>query len=382
VTGKRPGSPAKLSGWPANLLILAAALLLAEGAARLVYFRVLPRYAQGLGGGRAVTELMADGRTTVPQRYLSHPYMLYVNAPGQADAQGRHRTNSMGYRNPEFLPAKSPGVFRVLVLGGSTAFMESIEDTADTWAAKLESKLNTASKGTRFEVINAGLPGAVSPEILSGYVLRHRYLQPDLVILDGGNDLLALAYENYHPEYTHLRAASNLTLPRPFERTMLRSYLCRLVYILWLRDMKFVYVNEPYPAERLDRPAALERVRTVRPAGFERNMDFLIRSIVNDGAQPVLFRFLIARTPYLTRNRPDLAGTEPIFEAGLPVHNGILRALAGKYGIRFVEPDQARFSDDQFRDCCHLTPDGEDVKAGILFDELAKDPRVAPLVSG
>ena len=53
-------------------------------------------------------------------------------------------------------------------------------------------------------MVNAGLPYATSAELLAGYMFRHRYLDPDLVIIHerGGNDTSPLMYEDYNPEYT------------------------------------------------------------------------------------------------------------------------------------------------------------------------------------
>jgi hypothetical protein len=40
--------------------------------------------------------------------------------------------------------------------------------------------------GPGIEVINAGLSSATSAELLAGYIFRHRYLKPDIVIIDVG----------------------------------------------------------------------------------------------------------------------------------------------------------------------------------------------------
>ncbi len=355
-----------------NAAALAAALLIAELAARLIYSGILPSLSR-FDNGRMIVELMADGRTTVNRQTLSHPYLLYTNAPGFTDS-GFTQYNSMGYRNPEFSAKKPEGVYRILALGGSTTVMYPyIKDPSKIWTAIVERKLNAAYPGRRFEVINAGLSAATSAELLAGYVFRHRYLNPDLVIFhEGGNEVGALLYGGYHPEYTHLRAALNTSAAaRPAEKTLLHSRLVRLCYVVWLRYMPSVYSQEPYPVEKLDRKAALERVRTIYPLGLERNLDLLIRLVKQDNARMLLLGFVQARKEMIARNRETLAGLEEAIDLGLQKNNDVIRRLSVKYGVPFAEPAPGQFRDEWFRDNCHLTEEGEAAKAEWAFAQIS-----------
>jgi hypothetical protein len=216
----------------ARLAWLLAGCVAAEGVARLLYRTVLPRIER-LQNGRTIVERMAEGRTEVAAQIISHPYVLYANAPGFHDA-GFRQINALGYRGPDVTIEKPPGLVRILALGGSTTLSYPfVKDPARTWVATLEDRLNQAAGARRFQVINAGLPYATSAELLAGYVFRHRFLQPDLVVIhEGGNDAVALMYPGYHPEYTHLRAAANTARPRPGERLLLRLRAVRLAYVL------------------------------------------------------------------------------------------------------------------------------------------------------
>ena len=132
------------------LALLVASCLGAEGVARAAYLTVLPRIDQ-LQNGRAIVELMAEGRTGVPSRIISHPYLLYTNAPNLR-ADGFQQTNTLGYRNAEFPIEKPSGLTRILVLGGSTTLSyPSVKDPSNTWTARLEQRLNQrpAPRGSR-----------------------------------------------------------------------------------------------------------------------------------------------------------------------------------------------------------------------------------------
>lgn len=66
------------------------------------------------------------------------------------------RTNSLGFRDREF-GAPKPGVERILAIGDSFTFGDSIPNVDDTWPRVLERRLNDA--GTPAEVLNLGVPG-------------------------------------------------------------------------------------------------------------------------------------------------------------------------------------------------------------------------------
>ena len=91
--------------------------------------------------------------------------------------------NSLGFRNEEFSIQKSSDTYRILNLGDSIAFGWKVR-VEDTYGKKLERLLNESSDGTRYEVINAGVP-TWNLESERNFLLQEglKY-QPDFVILD------------------------------------------------------------------------------------------------------------------------------------------------------------------------------------------------------
>lgn len=67
---------------------------------------------------------------------------------------GRYTINSQGYRGPEFVPEKLPGVTRIVCLGESNSFGLGVSDDA-VWPRQMEKKLNALDprKGS-WEVLN------------------------------------------------------------------------------------------------------------------------------------------------------------------------------------------------------------------------------------
>jgi lysophospholipase L1-like esterase len=105
------------------------------------------------------------------------------------------QVNRAFFRGPEVSPTKPPGVYRIIVLGGSAAF-DMYKRDEETWAARLE-RLLDGQWGKRVEVINAGTPGFSTWQ--ARRFLQHKLIryQPDLVLLyELYNDSLMFRFED------------------------------------------------------------------------------------------------------------------------------------------------------------------------------------------
>lgn len=109
----------------------------------------------------------------------------YDHAPG---GQGI-RVNSKGFRGREFAKEKSDGVYRIFNLGDSATFGEPLEDCY--YSVKLERLLNQRASGEQWEVINGGVQGYNSRDVLAVLGRDIPQYQPDMVtIMVGWNDLM------------------------------------------------------------------------------------------------------------------------------------------------------------------------------------------------
>lgn len=127
-----------------------------------------------------------------PKEYAwtPHPYLGYAPTPNYRKGETFH--NSLGFRNDEFPLDKSENVFRIVALGGSSTYDVSIEDNREIFTAQLEKILDEQYGYTGVQVINAGVPGYNSWEILVNLEFRVLDLDPDLVIIyEGTNDVHA-----------------------------------------------------------------------------------------------------------------------------------------------------------------------------------------------
>jgi lysophospholipase L1-like esterase len=240
----------------------------------------------------------------------------------------------------------------------------------------------TVSK--KIEVINAGLKYGTSAELLASYVFRHRYLKPDIIIFhEGGNDAVPVFFPHYNPEYTHFRDHGTGTALRRGERVLLYSNIFKVFYSLWLNRNETVYKAQPHPLGELNREEVMRRVADEKNyEGFRRNLDLLIRLAKMDSAQVVLFGFVQAREENLAKKRADHAGFEKAVIECVGKNKAIMRTLAERYNLVYIDPPQDLFDDRWFLDNCHLTPEGEAMKAKVVFDQIRPlIPGMAPVLS-
>jgi lysophospholipase L1-like esterase len=122
------------------------------------------------------------------------------------------RTNSHGLRDQE-IPLKKPsGTYRILVLGDSTVLGFAIP-FEKTFSEQLERMLNDRNPETRFQVINAGVPGYSLYNCLIYLKRDGIQFDPDLIILETNfNDrryVMSNEYQDgekfYHRFYYRLR---------------------------------------------------------------------------------------------------------------------------------------------------------------------------------
>ena len=90
--------------------------------------------------------------------------------------------NSHGLRGPETTYEKPPATFRILNLGDSIVMGWGVREE-DTYGRRLEAILNEESGDSRFEVINAGVPGWNLENALAYLQAEGLKYKPDLILL-------------------------------------------------------------------------------------------------------------------------------------------------------------------------------------------------------
>ena len=364
----------KLFG-PFLLLLVTFASL--ELGGRALYTRITPER------GRAIVSLLL-GETRVAQptgideegfavsEVEPRPYYFYVNRPG-GKAYGIVQHNGLGHRGPEYSTAPRPGTLRILAIGGSTTYGWLLKDYRDAWPHQLELLLSARLQHP-VEVINAGLPSGLSTEALISYALRDRFLGAQAVIIHmGGNDAGAAFYDDYRSDYSTYRSMdAGDASARPGERRLLRSFLARTFYAWWLRDGRASSIRT-FPDRPLDPATALTNARNRDPVGYRRNLDLLVRTVIDEGALPILFPFYLAEKEVFRGLSPSHRFGESTYEAlkaDLEKNVTITREIAALRSVPFVSLAPGTIPLPDFFDHCHLRPEGERIKAEFLSDQV------------
>ena len=122
-------------------------------------------------------------------RYL--PFLGWLGVPNTALAT--IRTNELGFRDRS-LESDTENEYRIVILGGSTAWGLGASSNENTIAGAMESELSSGAGDNRsFRVINGAYPGWQSRQELVSLMEFHDEFDPDLVIaITGWNDMYVL----------------------------------------------------------------------------------------------------------------------------------------------------------------------------------------------
>ncbi len=256
--------------------------------------------------------------------FLPMPNVTYVASPGYPGH------NALGYRGPEVAIPKPAGDFRIVALGGSTTYGISTS-WEDAYPAQLQNLLRDEYGYTNVEVVNAGLSGYNSWDILANFEFRVSELEPDMIIFyEGINDVPSRAVA---PEcYRGLNPSRGLNPVRGlWHRPLIpiNSALYRLlaIHFGWMADPSLLNdLFDPSPIRCPGGTGVDARIQDNPPVYFERNVRDLILVAQGNGVQVVLSTW--------TYNHNGLQqALSPARRDAVEEHNAILRQLGQEYHV-------------------------------------------------
>lgn len=149
------------------------------------------------------------------------------------------RTNHYGFRGGEFDEVKTPGIYRVAVLGDSFTFGNGVPE-----AARFSDVVGAALRARRIEVLNFGEPGNNWPEHTRALERRILRLKPDYVLLQWGvNDV-----ELDRDVLDRPRIPAIITDPVRHEAVYRVSALYTILNAQWNRYQLYRFRGETYPS--------------------------------------------------------------------------------------------------------------------------------------
>jgi len=319
--------------------------------------------------------LLGEERSApVMHRMVGQPYLSFSPAPGFRNKFGLQH-NEQGFRGREIPMRRTPGVARVLCLGGSTIYGWSVEGVDETLPAQIEARLATdlPAKFSGVEVINGGIPTGTSAESLTHYQFKFHYFRPDVVLIEaGGNDSMVMDSPVYQPDYSHWRRLLPSVDPLPPQsRWMMHSRILGLAIIFCFRSeyvgmSSYIHPPKHRPATRwypdLDTRDGARRPIQLSELAYRHHLEVLLDLATADGAVPVLVPFRMRRDA-----KPDPTG---VWARQLET---VMAQLAAERQVRYVaEPDQG-VDLANYTDVCHLNAAGESQKAANLAPVVRAD---------
>jgi len=351
--------------WLLWLVLLAIVGGTCEGMARLALRYSLP-------GWEKTRQLMSGEAVPDPlyQMSLSQAYLLYIPSPNYADAAGPQH-NAQGYRGKPVAFRRTPGVARILCLGGSTTYGWGTPRAEDAYPAQLERILakNLPPGFTGVEVINGGVPFGTTAENLTHYHFKFHYYKPDIVVINpGGNDAESMVnYDYYHPDYSHYRRALQLPPPLPpLGRLLIKSRFVAVLLIplvhgetpaadAFVKKDRLPPLAQWYPLPPGETRQEIAEKIPDDEIAYKHNLESLLDEVERDGAKALLVPF---RFVDYTKYRPEKGGP-----AAMVREEKLLLGLAAARNLPVAPFPASVISPGNWTDTCHYNAEGNREKA-------------------
>ena len=369
----------RLVGWKRILALLglvigSAALTVGmiEVAGRMFFTPLLVRYSEN----QALKLQLAKPKDLgIASLYVPHHYYLYSTRPSYRSADGKTRHNSLGCRAEEVSLEKPAGVYRIVVLGGSTTYSTLVRENDATFTYKLEKALNgwASQAGLRrtFEVLNCGVPGYTSAEALARYIFSLNEYRADLVMVQLGiNDALPRGLSHISRDYREFSKTWEAFDPGSdlwFTRRLLRAARSRFTDSVWTQGINFL-VRHPF---WIQKPGQAEAAGDGRSSAwiFDSNIRYLTRLASGDGARALLLtEHLVVDKSSDWRRMPPGRGRFTL------EHNALLETIARQERTLFLDLQQRLCACKEIMpDGRHLNEEGEGQKARLIFEYLTRE---------
>lgn len=265
--------------------------------------------------------------TKASPRYNAHPYLIYTKIPNTY-FKGRNRedvVNNCGFTGTRLTHIeKEPGIKRIICVGGSTT--ESSYKTANNTYPELLQRI----LGEKYEVINAGVPGYTTAEILIYLELKLLDFKPDIVVIyTGANDASTGTFKNFKSDYTHARA--------PFGYTPVKD------------KNDLIYSIRPEISERSD-----GRIPDIAVETFKRNINSMTAICKSNNIVPIFVAENISQNNKYSKEFVD----------------GVTRNVKS---VRDIVPHYLKMSNmvnEDYTDGCHLNISGMEKLATCIAQKI------------
>jgi lysophospholipase L1-like esterase len=281
------------------------------------------------------------------------------------------KLNNLGHFGDDVAPEKLPGTLRIACLGASTTANNISDGKKDySYPGLLQQKLGENLDQVP-EVLNCGIGGWVSADILVNFCLNIVHLKPDYVVLyHGANDIPLHLMSGVRTDYSHGRKNLGEVLHLIHRANILpkipfwQSYEFAKNKISGTGDVRndVLYMIQKQPVD-------FEKVDPWQSLWIEKeNLRNILVLCRENGIKAVIGSFCY----YAYEDTPR----DKIFSLGVTEENHHLQSLASEFDTVFV--DQAALiprEDQYFVDTVHFTPNGMELLAENFYKAIIDDHR-------
>ncbi len=266
-----------------------------------------------------------------------------------AVSDGFH-TNRYGFRDDDVVVPKPPGVFRIVCVGGSTTEEGRTNET--TYPKYLQRRLREYCGTDAIEVLNCGISAIGSQKELLR-IEDYLTFQPDLLIeYNGVNDL---------------------------SRPLLVRWLFHAP--LWqrlLRESRFVKEHFPLlflpSAEQMAQDtedAIIANLKAIRMAAKQRGADVAFCSFAYPAASTATTEERVRLENNVKNVWVGPNGSFRAYLAAVQVYNALVKGMCAETGARYIAvAESQQWPAARFNDICHMTDEGIQQKANVIFEQL------------
>ncbi|MFT4581546.1 MAG: lysophospholipase L1-like esterase [Gammaproteobacteria bacterium] len=294
--------------------------------------------------------------------------------------------NRNGYRRPSFEVRKPPGVYRIIVVGGSAVFDQNVGDSltdhTNSWPNRVEALLE--QRGFKHvEVINAGIPGQTSADSLARIYTQLWTYEPDmLVVYHGWNDFKFWHTIEVTPETPLIELVQPFNAndnPFMYYRGRVDRLFSSSQLYVCLRTRYFRWRWQPsYEGAVPKNVQVTNTYGSYGPRQYQLNLALIARAASAIGARPVLVK---QATLVVSENLADDRARIGYGYQSLE-HAAIVRAFQHSYriieetakhtGALVVDPTEiTNGKSELFSDHVHTTPAGSEKLAAIVAAAVA-----------
>lgn len=311
-------------------------------------------------------------------------------------------TNKFGFNDDDYPLQKTPGIYRILVVGDSFGWAGGREGN---YTAMLERQLDNHYGYHRIDIINAGYPMTQTAEqlvMLKKYGLQYH---PDLVILgffvgndfiDGNPNRKRIVVNDLYMDIDRRREHIILGYPIVFQSRLLLYVKQKYKIFTELRKA----ASEPRQQLSQEQPGTfaeatfldLERaeleffnINSSRKGRFQKNINYILQSIAEMDAllKSQNIKFIVAIYPDVFQiNKTLLKGIVERFrlrieDYDLDLAQNILKSFLQSKDISYIDFTDRFRSEGQEKDLyilrdSHWNRSGNQLAADILFETLVK----------